>query len=206
MLHYSAVESATLELLKNLLKIKPLENLRLVGGTCLALRIGHRKSIDLDFFGKIDLLELETGSYLRHFEEVNLLKKTSNIHVYMINAIKVDIVNYQYPWVEKVHLIDGIPLAGFPDIGAMKLAAITGRGTKKDFIDLYFLLKKYSLAELVNFYLSKYHDGSIFLVIKSLTYFEDADKEIAPEMFQKVEWSKVKESINQSVNEYQQKL
>ena len=71
--------------------------------------------------------------------------------------------------------MDGIRLAGFKDIAAMKLAAGTGRGTKKDFVDLHLLLGYFTLKEMLTFYDKKYTDGSVMLVLRSLTYFDDAD-------------------------------
>ena len=96
------------------------------------------------------------------------LKKSPNINIFIINNIKVYIVNYPYPWIEKPLVTNSIIMADKSDIAAMKLAAITGRGTKKDFIDLYFLLKYFTLAEMLTFYKQKYSDGSEFLVMKSL--------------------------------------
>jgi len=84
----------------------------------------------------------------------------------------------------------------------MKLAAITGRGSKKDFIDIYFLLKHYTFEELLLFYNQKYHDGSTFLVLRSLTYFEDADIELMPKMFENISWDAVKKTIAKTLKEY----
>ena len=84
----------------------------------------------------------------------------------------------------------------------MKLAAITGRGNRKDFIDLFFLLKQFSLNELMDFYKGKYKDGSPYLVIKSLTYFEDAENDHIPIMYKKANWQKVKKEITSAVQDY----
>ncbi len=84
----------------------------------------------------------------------------------------------------------------------MKLAAITGRGTKKDFIDIYFLLKKFTLKKMLSFYNRKYPDGSVFLVLKSLGYFEDAEEEQAPVMLEKAEWNEIKNRINMELKTY----
>lgn len=81
----------------------------------------------------------------------------------------------------------------------MKLSAITGRGTKKDFIDFYFLLNIFSLEQMLNFYEQKYHDGSIFLVIRSLSYFDDADQDILPKMLTNINWDNIKETISESI-------
>lgn len=77
----------------------------------------------------------------------------------------------------------------------MKLNAIAGRGSRKDFIDLFFLLKKYTLKELLSFYNKKYKDGSEFMVLKSLTYFDDAEKEEIPITFEELNWELLKKTI-----------
>lgn len=113
-----------------------------------------------------------------------------------LTGIKIDIVDYAYPWLnEAIRIIDGIQLAGLTDIAAMKLAAITGRGTKKDFIDLYFLSRRFSLSEMQSFYERKYPDGSMFMVLKSLSYFEDAEQDPSPYMLEAIDWEEIKYHI-----------
>ena len=114
----------------------------------------------------------------------------------------IDIVNYPYLWIDEPVREDGVILAGVKDISAMKLSAITNRGTKKDFIDLYFLLKTYSFNELIDFYLRKYSDAQLFTVLKSLTYFVDAEDDPMPMMIDSIEWDEVKASIISTVNQY----
>jgi len=195
MLYYETIDTPTLELLRKLLAIPSFSFLRLAGGTSLALQYGHRKSIDIDLFGSIDLDNDTLSNVLSEVGEVKRLNNRMNIHMYSINGVKVDIVNYPYPWIDGLCIQDGLRLASDKDIGAMKLAAITGRGTKKDFIDLFELLQRYSLADLIRFYEQKYPDGSVFLVIKSLVYFEDAETEIEPFMLRNYSWEQVKTHI-----------
>jgi hypothetical protein len=198
MLYYTAVDTISLELLKQLLAIPCFSNLYLAGGTSLALQIGHRKSIDLDLFGAVETEDIANA--LNSFGNIQLIKKTSNIQIYIINGVKVDIVNYNYPW------IDVACKAGKKDIAAMKLAAITGRGSRKDFVDLYFFLKEFNLQEMLSFYSKKYHDGSSFLVLKSLTYFNDAELDPQLIMLKKVDWKKVKQTIVNAVDTYLERL
>ena len=77
----------------------------------------------------------------------------------------------------------------------MKLSAITNRGSKKDFIDYYFLLKRYSLEELIDLYSQKYSEAQLFTAIKSLTYFEDAESDPMPDMIVPVDWDEIKTAI-----------
>jgi len=182
------------------------KNMRLVGGTALALQIGHRKSIDLYFFGNIDFYNIYSAKTFADFKKVIILKSSKNINILSIDDVKVDFVNYNYPWLQKELSIDGIRLARLEDISAMKLAAITGRGSRKDFIDIYFLLQKYQLKELIQFYNNKYFDGSEYMVLKSLTYFDDAEKDHGIEMIHKLSWNKVKNFILSTVNSYNEHL
>lgn len=202
MLHYSTIDSKTLELLKELQSISFFKQMRLVGGTALALQIGHRISVDIDLFGNLTADEYEVSERLNAFKSNNVVKKTENISINIIEGVKVDIVNYPYPWIDEPLLKDGIVMASQKDIAAMKLAAITGRGTKKDFIDIFFLMQKYSMGEMLSFYEEKYSDGNIFLVLKSILYFDDADNEQTPKMLKEVEWKKIKTSITNEVNNY----
>ena len=195
MLYLETVESSTLELLKKLQRLPVLEQTRLVGGTALALQLGHRKSIDLDFFGTGDC----EAEYLREsiagIASLTILKESPHIHIYIVDGIKVDIVNYKYPWLDDVVLEQGLRLASVSDIAAMKITAIIGRGTKKDFIDIAFLLHHFSLEEILHFYAAKYNDSSVFMAMKSLAYFDDAEADPMPDMFVNQSWQQVKAYI-----------
>ena len=195
MLYLETVESSTLELLKKLQRLPVLEQTRLVGGTALALQLGHRKSIHLDFFGTVDC----EAEYLREsiagIASLTILKESPHIHIYIVDGIKVDIVNYKYPWLDDVVVEQGLRLASVSDIAAMKITAIIGRGTKKDFIDIAFLLHHFSLEEILHFYAAKYNDSSVFMAMKSLAYFDDAEADPMPDMFVNQSWQQVKAYI-----------
>jgi len=196
MLHYETVDESTLELLKKLQSLRMFSEMRLVGGTSLALQIGHRKSIDIDLFGILDIDFDALTDELKTIGDVVVLGNSKNIHTYLIDEIKVDIVHFEYPWLRNRLEVDGIYLADIEDIAAMKLGAIIGRGSKKDFIDLYYILQQFDLTQLLSFYGQKYQpNGSIFLVLKSLVYFEDAENEAMPWMFHDLSWEEVKTTI-----------
>lgn len=202
MLHTATVDPTTLALLKELMKLNLLKNTRLVGGTALALQIGHRKSVDLYFFGSIVKGEFEVANPFASNFTTERLRNTENIKIFLINGIKVDIVNYGYGWLDEPVNKGDIRMASLSDIGAMKVSAVTGRGTKKDFIDLCFLLQLFSMKQLINLYLQKYDDGSEFLALKSLGYFKDADDSEMPDMIIKKPWHEVKLEISSSLKEY----
>ena len=199
MLHYTTIEPRTLQLLKQLQSEPIFSGCRLVGGTALALQLGHRNSIDLDLFGSIAASSEEIREILSAGHQINIIKESKNINIYVVDGVKVDIVNYRYGWLEDAVKDDIIVLASISDIAAMKIAAIIGRGTKKDFIDLFFLLRHFSLQQILDLYMQKYPDGSMFIAMKSLTYFEDAESDPMPKMFENVSWETVKESIRNSV-------
>jgi predicted nucleotidyltransferase component of viral defense system len=202
MLHYKTIDTKTLELLRGIQEIETFKNLRLVGGTSLALQIGHRVSIDIDLFGELTSDKIEIATALKELGKLKTISQTNNIHIYSLNNIKTDIVNYPYPWLENEIVIDKLVLASIKDISAMKIAAITGRGSKKDFIDIYYLLKTFTLSQMINFYEKKYDDGSKFMALKSLAYFNDADEEIMPKMFEPISWESIKSNIKQALNDY----
>ena len=195
MLHLETIEPKTLELLRKLQSLSIFENSRLVGGTALALQLGHRKSIDLDIFGKIAATPEEIQETCSEVGSFEISKTSKNINIYWVDGIKVDCVNYPYEWLEECRVLDGVRLASISDIAAMKISAIINRGTKKDFIDLHFLLKEISLNHILDLYDQKYTGGSRFIAIKSLTYFEDAESDPMPYMFEDVTWEDVKKSI-----------
>ena len=195
MLHLETIEPKTLELLRKLQSLSIFENSRLVGGTALALQLGHRKSIDLDIFGKIAATPEEIQETCAEAGSLEISKTSKNINIYWVDGIKVDCVNYPYEWLDECRVLDGVRLASISDIAAMKISAIINRGTKKDFIDLHFLLKEMSLNHILDLYDQKYTDGSRFIAIKSMTYFEDAESDPMPYMFEDVTWEDVKKSI-----------
>jgi predicted nucleotidyltransferase component of viral defense system len=195
MLQTQTVEPKLLELLKKIMSEVIFKDFNLVGGTSLALQIGHRFSVDIDLFGHSEIDVLEFTRTLSKAGNVTIIKKSNNIVIFSVDGIKVDFVNYNYPLLENISVVENIRLVSDKDIAAMKLNAIAGRGSRKDFIDLYFLLQKYSLKEMISFYNQKYADGSEFMVIKSLNYFEDAEKETMPILHKDIDWEVIKEAI-----------
>lgn len=174
----------------------------LAGGTSLALQIGHRISVDLDFFGSMPLEIEEILDLLHPLGNVTILKQSRNILITDINGVKVDFVNYRYPLLNPPIVIDNLRLVRIEDIAAMKLAAIAGRGRKRDFIDLFFLLKSFSLPEMMGFYTQKYQDGSEMMIARSLTYFNDADSDEDMQMLQPISWDTVKTFITDTVKQH----
>lgn len=197
MLQYKVVDGPTLDLLNKINDSNLFNNYRLVGGTALALIHGHRKSIDLDFFGieKIDpevlLAFLQTIGTVREFKTA---KKISSL---FLNDVKIDIVCYPYYWIDSPLVEENVRLASSKEI-----AAIINRGSKKDFVDLNELLKLYSLHQIFDFYLQKFSDSSIFFALKSIVYFDDADEQEMPFMFNNIDWQTIKGNIKKAHASY----
>ena len=193
MIYRKAVEPFTLELLIKIQRFPQFEAFRLVGGTALALYLGHRKSIDLDFFShKVSLPENYQEIFSEIVTKIEITRESKVINIFKLNDIKVDFVTYPYPWLNDPILEDGIKLATLNDIAAMKLSAITNRGTKKDFIDRYYLINLPGFNKMTELYLKKYSDASLFNLYQSMIYFEDAELDPMPKMFMSLTWNKVK--------------
>ena len=204
MLSIQTIQPDTLELLKHLSAFPELSATRLVGGTALALQYGHRMSVDLDFFGQLPQDKEELIAIAKQIGEVVVFNKSNFILQMTINNVKVDFVDYsRYEWIDEPVRGDGFVLASDKDIAAMKVNAIMGRGTRKDFVDLYVLLQHYSLAEILDFYMQKYPEYSEYRALLSMTYFEDAEMQDMPKMFIDTPWDKMKKSITQAVKAYQ---
>lgn len=201
MLHYETITQETHSLLEELSDLSVLKDARLVGGTALALQLGHRTSTDLDFFGRINADSEELRDILREIGSVEVASVSKNINIFWLNGIKVDMVNYPYPWLDLPIEENRVRLASLNDIAAMKIAAIVNRGTKKDFIDLYTLLQSFSLDNILDMYSRKYSDGSLFIVMKSLIYFDDAETDPMPNVLNDTTWEDVKDCLRTVVRD-----
>ena len=204
MLSIQTIQPNTLELLKRLASQPELAQTRLVGGTALALQYGHRQSIDLDFFGALPEDKDELIDMVKRLGNVTITNKSKSIVQTIIDNVKVDFVDYsRYAWIDEPIQGEGFLLASDKDIAAMKVNAIIGRGTRKDFIDLYVLLQHYSLPEIMDFYKQKYPEFSEYRALLSMTYFEDAEMQDMPKMFISTLWDEMKSTIIQAVKAYQ---
>ncbi len=200
MLFLATVSPNALELLKELQELPLLENFYLVGGTALALHLGHRISVDLDFFTS---KEFDTGSFVNTLKEkysISLLAQATNSLTLDIDSVKTDFIRHNYPLINPVLHVSGIRLASIEDIAAMKLNSTMNRGSKKDFFDICELLKHYSFEKLLTFHLKKYDFSSQMIVLKSLIYFEDAEKEPDPVSTNSTTWQSVKTKIREEVS------
>lgn len=174
-----------------------LQNFYLSGGTGLSLQIGHRESEDLDFFSKEDfdpeLLQREVVTF-GTLSNTELSRGTLNT---FCQGIKLQFLHYPYQLIGPMVAWDEMHLSSILDIACTKLQTIAMRGSKKDFIDLFFLLKTYSLQDLFDALERKYVgiDYNKTHIMKSLTFFADAENQPMPRMHSPVAWKSMKTSI-----------
>lgn len=200
MLQTRTVEPRTLGLLKELMSLPMLNSFYLVGGTALALQLGHRVSIDLDLFTPQPFDPNEIIERMSEKFDFSIVSEGSAMVISTINDIKVDFVKMSYPILFPSISVEQVRMLDIRDIAAMKLKAVTQRGSKKDFYDIYFLLQIMSLDEIIRLFREKFKQHEIFHVIKSLTYFEDAENNADPVVFDKtITWQKVKTEIMRTV-------
>jgi hypothetical protein len=201
MLYHETVLPGTLGLLKRLMADDALRQFVLVGGTALSLQIGHRRSIDLDLFSVTDF---EAATILDYLNQAGyspkVIQSQKQTLIVEIEGIKVDFIRFRYSFAHPPIHSDGIRLADVKDIASMKIDAIAGRGKKKDFCDLYFLLQRFQLTEMMDWYAAMFAHSTLFHVYKSLTWFEDAEMDSELIVFDHTyDWEKAKKNIVEAV-------
>ena len=198
------------EIIKKLAFLKD-EGFYLAGGTALALQIGHRTSIDLDFYSlKTFNPEKILPLFNKNFKNLSVRQATTDTIILTIKGTDLSFFYYPYKLIVSLKSFESINLASVEDITAMKLAAIVQRGKRRDFVDIFYLLKKYYLKKIIKFALKKYPGYQEMLILKALTYFEDAQEEELErriKIFDKnFSWEKAKEEILKKTREYQLSL
>ncbi len=177
MLYKETVPPATLGLLKKIMNDEALSSFVLVGGTALALQLGHRISVDLDLFSSLPFDEEVLSDYLIREYGLELDFVARKTIKGEIEDVQIDCISHEYPWIAPLHTEENIRLSGLPDIAAMKLNAISGNGTRlKDFIDIAYLSVRMSLAEMLDAYNRKYNANPL-IPLKSITFFDDVEFE-----------------------------
>jgi len=202
-MHEETLAHKTKKLLEKLSREKWLRNYYLAGGTALALHYGHRESIDLDWFTAKNIKTNDLLNKLSCLGKFVILQEEENTVEGVLDGVKLSFMTFPYIMLNDFSLYKEVYLASPLDIALMKLSAISGRNTKKDFIDLYYFLheENMDLSVLLNKMKKKYKglNYEILHILKSLVYFVEADKEPMPRMLENIEWSKVKKFFEKSV-------
>lgn len=171
-----------------------LHNAYLAGGTACALHLGHRISYDLDFFTPKRFRASLLTKKIKEIGRFELDRTAWGTILGRFGEIRFSLFYYSYPLLFAPEDFEGVKVADLRDLAAMKIAAIAERGTKRDFIDLYAICQKISLKAAVFFYDQKYRElaSNLVHIIKSLAYFEDAEKDVMPKMLISFSWREVK--------------
>lgn len=178
------VSPKTFTLIRELQQVPELEKFVLVGGTALALQIGHRNSIDIDLFTDGPFHPNEIIPAITHRLNFHIDFQKENTVLGFIDEVKVDFITHAYPLIKPPVEEEGVRMASLEDIAAMKLNAIINSGKRlKDFADIYFLLEHFSVREMLHFYSTKYPHMNPMMALRCLTYFDDLDLEMDPPIF-----------------------
>jgi hypothetical protein len=215
MLRKETVSDALFGVLNRLMILPDLADHRLVGGTALALQIGHRISVDIDLFSASSsdyqiiensiITEFQSEAKRNHYISSPLGKGIS----WLIEGVKVDMIDWKKAFVFPAIETDGIRLANLQEIASMKLDIITSppefiRYEKKDFVDLAFLMDELSLSEIISLF-RKSNPETAFpdrIVAEALQMAELADKKPDPKMLKHLPWEDAKSKINEAVRNY----
>ncbi len=206
--HWESLTSPTRQAFHQVARLPFITGFYLAGGTGLALHLGHRFSVDLDFFSPDEAAvgpdQRDALRFLLNNPSLAITYDKDGTFAATWQGVGVSFFRLPlYPLVQVPLLLDGVPLATIPEIGAMKLAAIIDRGTRKDMVDLYYLLQVVSLETIFEVAAVKYARVRSFPVsaIRALAYFADADALPMPHMLDKTPWSKMKKFLERQAME-----
>jgi len=204
-MHYEILDDARRDLLPHLRRFK--DRFYLAGGTGLALQIGHRDSVDFDFFTHEDIDTVKLFDEIRTAFQGKTIEKTqeekNTLSLIIDRQIKLSFFTFRYPIVGTFIEDENIRIASIEDIACMKMSAIASRQAYKDYVDMYFILHLKSLSELFEVLRNKMPSLDENLVLKSLTYFEDISPEkIIYKNNSTVSFDDIKKFILKTVKDY----
>ena len=197
--HWEAVSPLLRDLLAEIGQMLFASRFYLAGGSALALRLGHRVSVDLDFFSDVDEVgddsRAEIVAIFKQHRTTEVLENVFGNLLMKVEGTHIGFFSYGYPLLEPPTEVLGVRVAGLLDIGMMKLDALISRGARKDYYDLYFIAQQVPLEEMLHQGPVKYpyaHDYEM-MALTSLTDFDNADRDVAVETFDRLSWETVKE-------------
>ncbi len=201
MFYSESVIPELLKILKIIMKRTEFDNFFLGGGTSLALRFGHRKSIDIDLFTTDSFNSAQSIDSLHSlFPDLEVVNRTVGSVCAVVQKCKMDILHHPYPLLGNPFIHGNIRFLSLPDISAMKINAVTNRGSKKDFVDLLLLHENgIPLEKALDYFCQKYGNAGRFLAVRSLAWFEDAEAEPDPVFLNGWIWSDVRYRIEELI-------
>ncbi len=205
-MHTECLTASALKVLKTLKKIVLTDNFVLAGGTGIALQLGHRKSADFDFFTDRSFSNEKLFRKIRFLDfDVQTLQEEQGTLTLTASGVKVSFSQTPYPFLDEPVRLKGIPIAGLIDIASMKILAITQRGAKRDFVDLYFILQNVPFRKIAMNMIGRFGSERINPVVtgKALVYFRDAESDPEPEyLTKKREWKTIKKFYADHVQQF----
>jgi hypothetical protein len=193
--HNKVIPASTEATLRALRDAGLLDRFYLAGGTGLALKFGHRLSLDLDLFAKEQFDEEMLLQRIQTLDGFALVAKAPHTLHATVQETKVSFLGYAYPVLFPTNPFLDVAVADPRDIACMKVSAVAGRGTKRDFVDLYLCAERYGLKEILRLFDQKFAQTnySRIHILKSLTFFGDAEKDPMPHMLVALDWDTVKQ-------------
>ncbi len=205
-MHKSVLSEETKKNLNIISQQDFIKSFYLAGGTACAIHLGHRISNDLDFFTKEDFSKFEIQNSMRSSGNFLIDHTVFRTLIGRFNKTKISFFHYDYPLIGEIDYIFNLPIASLEDIGCMKIDAISSRGSRRDFIDLFFILQDLNLdlKEFFKYYHDKYsqENYNLFHILKSLVYFEDAEKEPELIMLRQFSWEHMKNFFIEQIKKF----
>ncbi len=203
MLHLEAVTPTLLKIIRAVSAELLFQKFRLVGGTALSLQLGHRMSIDADFFSNEDFdKDAATNLLSSTLPGFMVLRKSAHGFAAMYEGVKLDLYTWATPFLLPAVESDGVRMADLPDIAALKLEAITNRKEEKDFRDVHALLMRYKLAELIRFFKERYPNHSPRILTDHLLAVPYVERDPTIRVFAADSWEKIGSDIVQAVTSF----
>lgn len=211
-MYWNIFDKDRYDLLKKISEGVSIDDYYMIGGTALSLQLGLRESYDFDFCVKSQFNNEILLSELKNIGNVEVLQNQKGTCDVLLNGVQVSFFYYTNKVIKDFVRAEEMPklkMASVLDIAVMKIVAIGGRGAKKDFFDLYNIIEKCNITidELVEGLIQKCGDNVNYVnIIMGLSYFEDAEDEILPDIFVNYDWQKIKEFFIKFQSDFQKKL
>ena len=207
-MYIQVLKKETYELLKEIMADIVFKDYFLVGGTALALQIGHRQSIDLDLFTRKNIDTERLRNHLKEKYGFKVDYETKNTLKGFIKKTMIDCIKYDYEMIRPLTNEEGIRILSKEDIIPMKIQAIVSNGTRiKDFIDIAYLSEYYSLNEMIKYYKKKYKIDNEIVILKALIYFDDIDyKDLSEKIYSRMKFLKYTNRISNAVEKAESQL